>query len=57
MSEQQRAAAWQAAMAAGGVQLELGEGVNYTAATLVEITRVAREDMHSGKPMDPDVLP
>ncbi len=49
--------AWLAAIAKGDDELERGEGVEYTAELLQAITEDAIADMHSGKPMDPDVLP
>lgn len=56
-AEEQRAVAWQSAIAVGSAQLDRGESVDYTAATLDGMTRAARKAMHSCEPMDPDVLP
>jgi antitoxin ParD1/3/4 len=52
-----RMAAWQAAIKLGDDQLDRGEGRAYTPDALEEITQRAIDAMHSGKPMDPDVLP
>ena len=56
-SEETRVAAWQAAVAKGSVELDRGEGVAYTADALSDITQSAISAMHSGTPMDGDVLP
>lgn len=56
-AEESRIAAWQAAIQQGDEQLDRGEGVAYTAETLKDITQSAIAAMHTGKPMDPDVLP
>ena len=56
-AEEVRLAAWQAAIRVGDEQLDRGEGVPYSADALRDITQIALEAMHSGKPMDPDVLP
>ena len=56
-AEDLRANAWRAAIKAGDDELDRGEGVEYTADALADITSAAIDSMHSGKPMDPDVLP
>ena len=56
-AEESRIAAWQAAVKKGDEQLDRGDGINYTPETLNIITRSAVDAMHSGQPMDPDVLP
>lgn len=56
-AEENRIAAWQAAIKQGDDQLDRGEGIAYTQQTLNEITESAISAMHSEKPMDPDVLP
>ncbi len=56
-AEEVRLAAWQAAIRVGDEQLDRGEGVPYSADALRDVTQIALEAMHSGKPMDPDVLP
>lgn len=56
-AEETRAAAWQSAIRTGTEELDRGEGVEYGQAALDDITQSAVADMHSGKPMDPDVLP
>ena len=56
-AEEGRVAAWQAALKQGDDQLDRGEGIAYTPNTLNDITASARSAMHSGQPMDPDVLP
>ena len=55
--EESRVAAWQAAIKVGDDQLERGEGVAYTPATLNDITQSAIGALHSGAPTDADVLP
>ena len=56
-AEESRVAAWHAAIQQGNDQLDRGDGIAYTAETLKEITQSAIGAMHTGKPMDPDVLP
>jgi antitoxin ParD1/3/4 len=56
-AEESRAAAWQAAIKLGDAQLDRGEGIAYTTQTLKDITDTATGTMHSGTPVDPDVLP
>ena len=56
-TEETRIAAWRAAIKQGDDQLDRGEGIAYTASALNDITASARSAMHSGQPMDPDVLP
>lgn len=56
-AEEARAAAWQAAIKVGDDQLNRGEGVAYTPEALNDITQSAISAMHSGTPMDADVLP
>lgn len=56
-AEELRVQAWHAAIKKGDDELERGEGIPYTSKSLEDITRAAVADMHSGKPMDPDVLP
>ena len=56
-AEESRVAAWQASIKLGDGQLDRGEGVAYSADALKDITQSAVEAMHSGKAMDPDVLP
>ena len=56
-SEEARVKAWRAAIQQGDDQLDRGEGIAFTNAALHDITQAAIGDMHSGKPMDPDVLP
>ena len=56
-AEEARVAAWQAAIKVGADQLDRGEGVAYTPATLNDITQSAIGALHSGAPTDADVLP
>lgn len=56
-AEEARLSAWQAAVRQGADQLERGEGMAYSPAALEDITQSALAAMHSGKPMDADVLP
>jgi antitoxin ParD1/3/4 len=56
-AEESRVAAWHAAIKQGADQLDRGEGIPYTPDTMNEITQSAIDALHSGRPMDPDVLP
>jgi antitoxin ParD1/3/4 len=56
-AEEQRIAARRAAIKQGDDQLDRGEGIAYSASTLSDIAASARSAMHSGQPMDPNVLP
>jgi len=56
-AEDNRIAAWTAAVKLGDDQLDRGEGIAYTPAALESITESAVNTLHSGEPMDPDVLP
>ncbi|WP_251969224.1 type II toxin-antitoxin system ParD family antitoxin [Sphaerotilus microaerophilus] len=56
-AEDDRTRAWLAAIRAGDVELERGEGIPYTAKALDAITKAALAGMNSGQPMEPDVLP
>jgi antitoxin ParD1/3/4 len=56
-AEDGRIQAWQAAIKRGDDELDLGKGVAYNSETLKSITKEAVDAMHSGKPMDRDVLP
>lgn len=56
-AEESRVAAWHAAIKVGDDQLNRGEGIAYTPETLNDITQSAISAMHSGTPMDADVLP
>ncbi len=56
-AEESRVATWQAAIKKGDEQLDRGEGIDYTRESLDAITRNATTAMHSGRPIDPDVLP
>jgi antitoxin ParD1/3/4 len=50
-------AAFRAAVAKGDAQLDRGDGIAYTDELLDTMTQTALQDMHSDKPIDPDVLP
>jgi antitoxin ParD1/3/4 len=56
-AEEIRAAAWQAAIKLGNDQLDQGDGTEYGPAALADITQSAVATMHSGKPLEPNVLP
>ena len=56
-AEESRVVAWQAAIKLGDDQLNRGEGIAYTPETLNDITQGAISAMHSGTPVDADVLP
>ena len=56
-AEELRTRAWHAAIKQGDDELDLGEAIPYTAKTLADITDAAVSSMHSGTPMNADVLP
>lgn len=56
-AEEARRVAFRAAVAVGEAELDRGEGVEYTPDVLEAITQDAIQALHSGKPIDPDVLP
>lgn len=56
-AEENRLAAWHAAIQKGDTQLNSGQGVDYTQQELDNITKSAVNAMHSDQPLDPDVLP
>ena len=56
-AEENRLAAWHAAIQKGDAQLNSGQGVDYTQQELDNITKSAVNAMHSDQPLDPDVLP
>jgi antitoxin ParD1/3/4 len=56
-ANERQIAAFQAAVAKGDAQLDRGEGVEYTADSMNQLTQTALQDMHSDKPIDPDVIP
>ena len=56
-AEEARAAAFRVAIAKGEAQLDRGEGSEYTPELIDKIAQTARQNLHSGKPMDPDALP
>jgi hypothetical protein len=49
--------AWRSAVQKGNAELDRGEGMVYTAQALGDITQAAIHAMHSGQPMDREVLP
>jgi antitoxin ParD1/3/4 len=56
-AEEMRIDVWQRAIKKGDEQLDRGDGIAYAPETLSAITQSAVDAMHSGEPMDPDVLP
>ena len=56
-TEENRVAAWQAAIAKGDAQLDRGEGTHYTPELMERMTASAIAAMHNGQPIDPDVIP
>lgn len=56
-ANERQIAAFQAAVAKGDAQLDRGEGVEYTEESMNQLTQTALQDMHSDKPIDPDVIP
>ena len=55
-AEDLRLAAWQAAIKKGDEQLDRGKKVEYSPHTLNRLTQEAIDDMHSERPINPDVL-
>ena len=56
-AEEGRSTTWKAALKVGDDELDAGQSVPYTAATLDDITASAKKAMHSAQGMDADVLP
>ena len=56
-AEDSRLASWQAAIRVGDEQLDQGNAAAYTPERLDQITQTALAQMHSGRPITPDVLP
>ena len=56
-AEEDRISAFRAAVAKGDAELDRGEGVAYTTELMHRIASAAQKDIHSDKPIDPDVLP
>jgi antitoxin ParD1/3/4 len=56
-ADEERATAFRRAVAEGEVQLDRGDGRDYSAKRLDELAETARKNLRSGKPTDPDVLP
>lgn len=56
-AEDKRIAEFRAAVAKGEAELDRGESVLYTPELLDQIAESAITAMHTGQPIDPDVLP
>jgi antitoxin ParD1/3/4 len=56
-ANERQVAAFQAAVAKGDAGLDRGEGTEYTPELLDRMTRRALQDIDSGRPIDPDVVP
>ena len=56
-AEESRIVAWQDAIKLGDMQLDRGEGVAFTPDMLNDITQSAINALHTGQPINPDVLP
>lgn len=56
-AEEVRQTAWKVALKVGDDELDAGQSVPYTAATLDDITQSAKKTMRSAQGMDADVLP
>lgn len=56
-AEEGRVSAWRAALKKGDDDLDAGQSVPYTAATLDDITQSAKKAMNSAQAVDADVLP
>ncbi len=52
-----RMTAFRVAVAKGDAQLDRNEGVAYTPELMESMTQTALQDMHTGKPVDADILP
>jgi len=56
-AEEERIAAFRAAVAKGDAELDRGEGIAYSSELMESLTQTALKDMRSDKPIDSDVLP
>lgn len=56
-AEESRIASWQDAIKLGDSQLDRGEGIDYTPDSIKDITQSAISAMHTGRAINPDVLP
>ena len=56
-AQEQQVAALQAAVALGDAQLAQGQGIPYSEAVLGQLKERALKNLHSGQPIDPNVLP
>ena len=56
-ADEERRAAFRAAVAVGDAELDRGEGIDYNKALLEDITHDAVKDTSNKKPIDPDVCP
>jgi antitoxin ParD1/3/4 len=54
---EQQSVAFQPAVAKGDAELERGEGIEYSPDLVSTMAQTALQDMRTGKPIDPDVLP
>jgi len=55
-AQERQIAAFQAAVAKGDAELDRGEGVPYTRTLMESLTQTALQEMHSDKPINPDVI-
>ena len=56
-TEENQRTAWLEAIAKGEAQLDRGEGIAYSTELMSSITQTALDNMHSGQPLNLDVLP
>jgi antitoxin ParD1/3/4 len=56
-AEEGRVAAFRKAVAEGEAQLDRGEGTAYSRELMSKLADTARQNIGSGKPIDPDVTP
>lgn len=56
-AEDERVTAFRKAVAEGDVQLDRGEGTEYSRELINKLADTARKNLGSGKPIDPDVIP
>jgi antitoxin ParD1/3/4 len=56
-TEEQRVTAFRKAVAEGEAQLDRGEGTGYSRDLMNKLADTARQNIGSGKPIDPDVVP
>jgi antitoxin ParD1/3/4 len=56
-AEDERVEMFRAAVAKGDAQIDRGEGISYSPELMARLTQTAMNEMHSDRPINPDVLP